>query len=280
MAGETATTKKKYSLRATALMVLLVAGILTVAVLANTWKSDLRVLEVVVEGNRILSEEEVKALAGIDVNQRLFEVDLYDARLKIQKSSFVNQAAVTRDVPNRIRISIEERVPVAIVVGDRMLHLDSEGFVLPPVRSEYMFDLPVLTGLPKNSALLPGKQTFSPHVREALALLFLAKEMNEELYHRISEVHRESNGDILLYTAEFGVPVLFGQGDIMRKIAKFDAFWTEVVLHHGAAELQYVDLRFEDQVVVRWNHSKDELQKAGATANSHDSSTSSKDSHG
>ncbi|MFN0157755.1 MAG: cell division protein FtsQ/DivIB [Bacteroidota bacterium] len=270
------TTERKSGRLTTALLLLLVVGILAVALRANMWKSDLRILDVGVEGNKILTEKEVKTLAGIDINQKLFDVDLYTARTRIEKNSFVSEAAVTRDVPNRICISVVERVPVAIVIGEQMLYLDSEGFVLPPTGSEHMFDLPVLTGWPKNSALVPGKQTTNPQIREALALLFLAKEMNEELYHRISEVHRETSGDIVLYTAELGVPVMVGKGDIIRKMAKFDAFWTEFVSQHGASELQYVDLRFEDQVVVRWNHGGDGIKKT----KSHDRSTSLKDSHG
>lgn len=262
--------------RAAVLLVLLVGATLAVALQANRWKSDLRVLDVTVEGNRILTEEQIRRLAGIDLNQRLFAIDLYAARARVQKSSFVREVAVTRHVPDRISITVVERVPVAIVIGERMVYLDSEGYVLPPAGGEHMFDLPVLTGWSGSGAPVPGRQTTDPQIREALALLYLAKGMNEELYHRISEVHHRTNGDIVLYTAEVGVPVLVGTGDIIRKLEKFDAFWTGFVPEHGAAEVQSIDLRFEDQVVVRWDHSRDGIRKRQP----HDRLPSLKDSHG
>jgi len=51
--------------------------------------------------------------------------------------------------------------------------------------------------------------------------------------------------------------VLFGRGDVAGKMVKLDAFWNEFVHERGAQELQYIDLRFDDQVVVRWNEAKE-----------------------
>ena len=49
------------------------------------------------------------------------------------------------------------------------------------------------------------------------------------------------------------MPVLFGQGNVPEKLVKFDSFWKDYVARDGVQDLQYVDLRFEDQVVARWN---------------------------
>ena len=50
--------------------------------------------------------------------------------------------------------------------------------------------------------------------------------------------------------------MVFGHGDAAAKLVKFDGFWKEVVVHRGPDELVYVDLRFEDQVVVRWSRDR------------------------
>lgn len=244
------------------LMALLIIALLGAAVFANMWKSDLKVASIAVEGNSIVGEKEILTLAGVTEATRLFDVDLFAIRKRIEQNNFIRSASVNREVPNRITIRVEERVPIAAVVLDKVLYLDADGYVLPPVRSENIFDLPVLTGTLQRGELTPGKQCPMANVRDALGVLKVAQQVSDELYRRISEVHVEGEKDIILYTAEFGVPVIFGRGDAPAKMVRLHSFWKEFVNHRGAQELQYVDLRYQDQVVVRWVHDKRELINA------------------
>jgi cell division protein FtsQ len=248
------------SKRSALLMVLLAVTLLGVAIFANVWKSDLTVASVTVAGNSIVAEKEILVLAGISETTKLFEVDLFAVRKRIEQNHFIRSASVNREVPNRITIGIEERVPIAAVVLDKVFYLDAEGYVLPPVRSENIFDLPVLTGTLQRGELTPGKQCVTASVRDALDILTVAQKVSDESYRRISEVHIEGGKDIIVYAAEFGVPIIFGRGDTAAKLLKLDSFWREFVNYRGAQELQYVDLRFQDQVVVRWSHGKEEMR--------------------
>ena len=249
--------RAKRSLGGPVLMLGLLLGVVAAAVWANLWKSELRVADVRVNGNVIVTEKEILSLASIDKDQRLYSVDLQSAHKRILRNPFVKSASVNREAPDCISITVRERIPVAAVVMDKIAYLDAEGVVLPPVRSESIFDLPVLTGSFQADDLAPGKQVSRTDVREALEVLASAQQLDDGLYRRISEVHVEEGRDIVLYTSEYGVPVMFGRGEVAMKMAKFDGFWREFVLHSGAKELAYVDLRFEDQVVVRWNHSNE-----------------------
>lgn len=248
------------------LLGVLVLATAVAAVWANMWKSDLRVADVRVGGNTILTDKEILALADITPGQRLYGVDLRAAQDRVMHNAFVKSVAVNREAPNRISIRIKERLPIAAVVLDRIEYLDDEGVVLPPVRSGNVFDLPVLTGTFQSTDFIPGKQIARTDVAEALEILSVARQLSDELYRRISEVHTEPGKDIILYTAESGVPIVFGHGGPTAKLVKFEGFWNDIVRHYGAAELNYVDLRFEDQVVVRWNHNVDGSQLARTVA--------------
>jgi cell division protein FtsQ len=234
-------------------MVLLLMVAMGVALGANLWRRDLVVKDIRTEGNRIVASSEILALAAIPKNQKLFEVDLNQARKRIQANQFIRTVAVNRDVPDRISITIEERVPVAAIVGEKMLYIDAEGVVLPPARSEYIFDLPVLTGALPQSECVPGKRVTSDVLREALQIITTAQKISDDFCRLISEIHIDPAHSIELFTSESGVPVIFGRGDVAGKMVKMEAFWREFVSQRGAGELQYIDLRFEDQVVVRWN---------------------------
>lgn len=64
----------------------------------------------------------------------VWNADLLEIKQKIEKVTFVKTAAVSRNLPSGIHVSITERVPVAIVklsTGDYLA--DSEGMILAPV---------------------------------------------------------------------------------------------------------------------------------------------------
>ena len=147
--------------------------------------------------------------------------------------------------------------PVAALVGDRILYLDAEGYVLPPVHAGNIADLPVITGEAGGADCVPGRRIKSHRLREALEILTTAQRVGDDLYHMISEVHCSPDSTFVLFTTESGVPVAFGRGDAAAKLVKFDGFWKQIAMQRGAAQLKTVDIRFADQVVVRWDERRD-----------------------
>lgn len=239
------------------LTVLLLSGVVTIAVTANSWKHDFRVLRVRTQGNTIVADSDIVGMAAILKNGKLFDVDLNGTRLRVQGNPFMKSVSVAREIPDGIAITVTERRPIAALVLDRILYLDAEGYVLPPVRSGKVFDLPVLTGELPAADCLPGRQIRTRRLREALEILTTAERVGDDLYHMISEIHCAGDSTYVLFTAESGVPVVFGRGDIAVKLVKLDGFWKQIVMPRGATQLKTVDLRFADQVVARWDEGHD-----------------------
>ena len=229
-------------------------ALLLIAVAANTWKTRLHVKEVQVEGNSIVQEEVLRQLSGVKVGTPLFEVDLNRVRTQLLGNPFIREASVQRDAPGRIVLSVVERTPVAAAVGARMHFLDDEGFVMPAIPSDRIFDVPVLSGTMLPDELQSGKRIASPHVLNALAVARKLQSM-EGVNPRISEVHVMQGGDIILFTAEGGIPVFVGREDYQRKFLSFQAFWEQVVLREDVRRLELVDVRFQGQVIARWGDS-------------------------
>jgi cell division protein FtsQ len=236
------------------LMGLLLLAAAAIAVGANVWKKELRVTHVTTRGNAIVTRSEILALAEIPPEAKLFGVDLFAVRQRVERNTFVRFAAVNREAPDGIAITVEERRPIAALVLDRMLMIDQDGFVLPAAHSDDTGDLPVLTGDLSAAECAPGKTVTAPAVREAIEILTIAAQAGEDVAHLISEIHLDGERDIILYTTEGGVPVVFGHGDTAAKIVKLQAFWKDIVAQRGPAELGSVDLRFADQIVARWRN--------------------------
>lgn len=251
---EGARTTEKAPLHTRLLMGGLILAVAAVAIAANMWKRDLPVRSVRPEGNHIVASSEILRLAAVPNDAKLFDVDLYGVQKRVRQNPFIRAVSVNRQGPEGISIAVVERMPVAALVTDQMLYVDEDGMILPAVRSDRMFDLPVLTGAIPDAECAPGRRLMKEAGLEALQLLILSRRISEDLYRRISEVHVGEDGELILHTAEFGVPVLVGRGDLPVKLVKLDGFWRGFVDRRGARELQYVDLRFEDQVVARWNN--------------------------
>jgi cell division protein FtsQ len=226
---------------------------LGLVVAANYWKSDLKVKRVTIEGNRIVETAELMQLIKVPKNTQLQEIDLTAVRRDIMSHHFIKDAVVERDLPATLRVTVNERVPLAIINSSEILYLDDDGVVLPHSISKQLFDLPVLSGLPEGLGITPGVTLKNADVQEALKILACTKLVNKDLYHLISEVRLRNGGDIVLYASEWGVPIIFGRGEIPSKLVRLETFWNDVVRTRGSDNLQYVDLRFDDQVVVRWN---------------------------
>jgi cell division protein FtsQ len=236
-------------------MGLLLAASLAVFLGANVWKRALPAREIRLEGNVIVPSAEILKLAAISRGAKLYEIDLAAVRARIERNPYVRSVSVNRDGPEGITITVDERTPLAAIIGHAPLYIDGDGAVLPAYRSGPAFDLPVLTGALPQQDCVPGRRITAPSVREALDLLLLAREMGEDMAQEISEIMVREDGDLVVTTSDAGVPVVVGTGNLPMKLVKFEAFWREIAARRGPQDLQYVDLRFEDQVVVRWNDS-------------------------
>lgn len=235
----------------------LVVAVVLLVVGGNLWKSNLRVKRVSVAGAVNVEANQIVQLAEIPQGMPLYDVDLTRVQRNVLSHYFVRRATVERDLTGGIKITVVERTPLAIVVGERMSYLDEHGVVLPSSISKAIYDLPVVIGIPADEKMTPGSIVRRDDVQEALLILSVLKDVNREMFHRISEVRVRGRNDMVLTSAESGVPIIFGRGDVADKIARLEAFWSLEVAERGAAELEYIDLRYRDQVVARWKNSEE-----------------------
>jgi len=220
---------------------------------ANAWKSSLRIKQIKIDGNRIVGENEIIQLTQIQMNALLYKVDLTAIQRNVMSHHYIKDAVVERNLPNSIHIQVAERVPIAIVNRPETMYLDESGMVLPRSISHRLFDLPMISGISENIPLALGSIIRQPDVIEALQLLATMKTVNRPMYHNVSEVQVRNGGDIVIYSTEGGVPIIFGRGEIPSKLVRLETFWNNVVRTRGTQLLQYVDLRYQDQIVARWN---------------------------
>lgn len=118
---------------------LLVLALVVALVGVGTWlvlfSSVLAVQRVEVTGQRVLSADQVRAAAAVPDGDPLARVSLESVRARVEALAVVGSAEVTREWPDTVRITVTERVAVAVVeIGGRWRAMDADGVVFREFR--------------------------------------------------------------------------------------------------------------------------------------------------
>jgi cell division septal protein FtsQ len=234
------------------LLLFLIVLFLGITSLANWWKGELLVERIDIRGNRILTEKELAASAKVPIGTPLYDVDLLEIRSRVCLSPYVADVIVAHDLPVTIKITIRERKPVAILGGSEPFYISAEGYVLPPVNSKEVFDLPVITGMAQPQSIKAGMKIASENFDAAVEILSEATALDRNLYHLISEINIGSL-EPTVYVSEQGIPIFFRRDSIRTQLVYLLSFWDQYVRQQGPECVRSIDLRFGGQVVVNWS---------------------------
>jgi cell division protein FtsQ len=224
--------------------------IATVFGVKEQWQHHVPVKRVSVEGISVITKDEIVRLMNLPPNVPMYEIDLTAVQRNILTNSFVKSAVIQRDAPSTIRVSVEERKPAAILNAKELYFIASDGTVLPYVVSAETYDIPVISGLDSLAGIKTGQKLMVADVNEALEIITASKFTSNHLFHAISEIRLRKGHDLVLYSFETGIPIIFGKGDAAKKMVKLDAFWQQFLQNNETSDIQYIDIRFDDQVVV------------------------------
>jgi cell division protein FtsQ len=224
--------------------------LLSVFAVKSQWQRHVPVRQVSVEGISVITKDEIVRLMNLPPNVPMYEVDLTAVQRNILTNSFVKNAVIQRDAPSMLRVTVEERKPAAILNASDIYYIASDGTVLPYIASTETYDIPVISGLDSVTGIKTGQRLINADVRDALEIIAASKQTSGHLFHAISEIRLRKGRDMVLYSFETGIPIIFGKGDAVRKMVKLDAFWQQFLQNNETTDIQYIDIRFEDQVVV------------------------------
>jgi cell division protein FtsQ len=208
--------------------------------------------QIEIQGSRFVARDAIVEKFSADMHRSVVRVPLGERRKALESLPWVEQADVQRVLPNRIRLEITERTPIAFLRTANDLSLvDAYGMILErPAEAEFRF--PVVSGI--------GEST-PREVREQRMKLFA--QFMKEIEHarpgaddRISEVDLSDAADIRATLTGLGAapgkasPILvhFGDSDFANRyhlLAENVDQWRA-----NAGRVESVDLRFARQVVV------------------------------
>ncbi|MCZ6806200.1 MAG: FtsQ-type POTRA domain-containing protein [Deltaproteobacteria bacterium] len=238
------------------------AALLGLAVGAVVWVGDqtvqyartadaFAIREVVIEGNHRLEEIDVRRAAGLQIGSNAFEISTEEARNRLLQHPWVKEATVVRKLPNRIRIELVERKPVALVALDQLYLVSKEGTVFKRLGVDDPADLPVITGIAserfyddfdyRTAVLLRSMALLQDYEGAGLAELEPA-----------SEIHFEGPTGIELFVGDDGMHVRLGNGQHRQKLRRLRQVLARLTREKARPAYVYLDnVRSPERVTVR-----------------------------
>lgn len=125
-----------------------------------------------VRGVQQLNEADLKNIVSGFTQENIFRADLETAVRKASVNPWVKSISIHRRLPNRISMTIVERVPYAVLDnGTGRFLMDDEGVLISKVTKENGAAWPLPVVLVKGSKARPGEQVSSDGLGEALKLI-------------------------------------------------------------------------------------------------------------
>lgn len=199
-----------------------------------------------IQGLNRLKKEEVRDLLSLELPQNIFNMNLKEARERIETHPRIKEALIHRRPPERIIIRVREREPLALInrEGD-FLGIDSSGVPFPLMEPLKGIDLPLITGI-ESSEIIIGEESNSTRLRMALDILATILSLKGGLYSQVSEINVEDG--ITLYTIE-AIRVRMGKEDFRDQLLNLQGVL--IHLNKEKKRAEYIDLRFKNKVIVK-----------------------------
>jgi cell division septal protein FtsQ len=193
---------------------------------------------------------EIRALTRLEANRGINLLLVREDRIResVLKHPRIESASVAKCYPNALMIQARERQPVAVVASGALYLIDRDGYVLDTVsnldRGQSQF--PFITGVSPDQIVL-GQPIPTKAVCRALDLADCLRVTSSALAKTLSEI-RIGRDEGLTLVLSGGVEVRLGTAEFPDRLAALELFAQR---YGNFASLEYVDLRFENQIIYR-----------------------------
>ncbi len=204
--------------------------------------------QIEVSGAEHVAHAQIMEVMGGDIGRNIFFVPLAQRKQQLEQIPWVESASVMRFVPNRLRIEIHERTPVAFArMGSHIALIDAGGTLMelaPGGKHKYSFA--VIAGMNAGEPL----STRAARMKNYNALVRDLDSSGAHYSQELSEVDLSDPEDVkvLASGANGEVLVHLGSGNYLQR-------YTTYVTHaqqwrQQFDKLESVDLGYDGQIIV------------------------------
>jgi cell division septal protein FtsQ len=214
-----------------------------------TYARVLQVDVIDVAGNERLSKGEVVAVLNGLRGQNIVMADLDAWRRRLLASPWVRDAALRRSLPSTVQVRVYERRPMAIGrVNGEMYLVDERGVIIDSYGPQYAdFDLPIVDGL---GAAPSESGSMTDEARAELAARLIGSiSAKPVIARRLSQIDVTDLHNASVILSGDPAVIQLGEDQFLPRLESY--LGLAAALRERVADIDYVDLRFDDRIYVR-----------------------------
>ena len=206
--------------------------------------------DIQINGNSHVSRPQLLSIFGEDISRNLFYVPLAARRAELEQLPWVEHATVMRLLPNRLRVSVVERTPVAFVRQDGRIGLaDAYGVLLDLPTDDVQsskYSFPVLTGIAAADPL----STRAARMKIYMQFIKELDSSGPKLSETLSEVDVSNPEDVKALIPDHSTEILvhFGDEDFLERYQRYQQQLPAWRAQYP--RLAAVDMRYQNQSVL------------------------------
>jgi cell division protein FtsQ len=254
----TAWAKRGAKLLAAGLIGFVVLGLVSVLLVAGYLyfsKSDyFAVRHLKITGLGHLTMDEVLKASGLDrpVNNLTF-----DAKAAVSGLSglpWVEEASVSRVLPDGLLVTVKEYQPKALVSLDQLYYLDEKGRAFKKLDPGENPDLPIISGFSLDE-LVSGGPLVMEGLKEAFSLMDILEARTDDFrLDSVSEINYDHDIGLTVFTRRSGLKLRVGFGSYLEKFRRLGRVMAHLKVNGQAAGLAFIHLETPPRVVLRYNN--------------------------
>ena len=237
--------------------VAVLTGLLVLAIAAGTayrygehsWRFRIESSDdIEITGIHSVTHSQIMEVLGGDIGRNIFFVPLAQRKTQLEQIPWVESASVMRFVPNRLKVEIHERTPVAFArIGPRISLIDAGGTLMElPSSSKKKYSFPVILGMN------PGEPLSTRNARMKIYndLIHQLDSSGAHYSQDLSEVDLSDADDVKVSMGDPAGTVLVHLGS-SNFLDRYHIYVTHVrEWRQQFAKLESVDLRYDRQIIV------------------------------
>lgn len=204
-----------------------------------------------VVGARYVTRAEALAWAGVAEGASVWD-DPAAWEAGLRSDPLVLDAAVERKLPHTLVFRVRERKPVALLPTPVLKPVDAAGKLLPLDPSVHRMDLPVIRPVREGD----GRRLSRAELKEVAGEMGRLAEVDPRFLASVSEVEVGRREGLVAKLMDPSVQVRFRPPLASGRLQEGLQALSDAMRRNGGSVPRSVDLRFEDQVVVRFGTSK------------------------
>jgi cell division protein FtsQ len=202
--------------------------------------------DIEITGMQNVTKAQIMEVMGADIGRHIFFIPLAQQKAQLEQIPWVESASVMRFVPNRLKVEIHERTPVAFArVGPRIVLIDAGGTLmeLPPKRK---YSFPVILGMNPGEPL----STRAPRMKAYAELIRELDSGGARYSQDLSEVDLSDLDNLKVRVNDPAGDVLvhLGSSDFLKRYKIYVSHAQE--WRQQFQKLESVNLRYDNQVIV------------------------------